>query len=163
VHTPSKCPTAQPHPQPYLLSCSKGRICRTETNGRQSLNLCYLAIYRKSLLTPTVKLHHSQGGLQAKNRGQFSTSSSSTPNFLVLLILSNRGGNWRAVSGLFSKKLLNSIIFTNIRRKNNFSIFFINLFYEMKRNSYDRLRKVVVSGWFVGLCGFFSVCFFFSF
>jgi hypothetical protein len=93
----------------------------------------------------------------------FSTSSSSIPNFLVLLILSNRGGNWRAVSGLFSKKLLNSIIFTNIRRKNNFSIFFINLFYEMKRNSYDRLRKVVVSGWFVGLCGFFSVCFFFSF
>lgn len=29
--------------------------------------------------------------------------------------LSNRGGNWMAVSGLFSKKLLTSIIFTNIR------------------------------------------------
>ena len=46
----------------------------------------------------------------------FSTSSSNIPNFLVLLILSATGvETGLAVSGLFSKKLLTSIIFTNIR------------------------------------------------
>lgn len=58
----------------------------------------------------------------------FSTSSSSVPTFVVLLVFSKRSGNWRAVSGRLSKKLLNSIIFTNTRWENNFSIFFINLF-----------------------------------
>lgn len=88
----------------------------------------------------------------------FSTSSSSILNFVVLLVLSNRSGNWRAVSGLFSKKLLNSIIFTNRRWENNFFNIFYWSFYKMKRNSYDRLRMVVMAGWFVGLCvlGLFS-------
>lgn len=93
----------------------------------------------------------------------FSTSSSSILNFVVLLVLSKRSGNWRAVSGLFSKKLLNSIIFTNIRWENNFFNIFYWSFYKMKRNSYDRLRMVVMAGWFVGLVCFGFVLFFFFF
>ena len=47
--------------------------------------------------------------------------------------------------------------------KNHSILIVLKFFYKMKRNSYDRLRKVVMAGWFVGVFCFVFFSFSFSF
>lgn len=65
------------------------------------------------------------------------TSSSSIPNFVVLLVFSKRSGNWRAVSGRGFLRNFWILLSLQIQdEKIIFSIFFINLFIKWK-DAYD--------------------------